>query len=205
MRNKFISVAILAAALLSLLSACGSSPNSNFYTLRPVSDSGHAAGKQNDVGLRINRFTFPDYLDRPNIVTRPAGNRIDIAEFERWAGALSDEFHRVLGANLGILLNTPQISVYPADTTFEPKFYLSGNVVTFDGTLDGEVRLDIYWVINDESRHRVLDMRHSVITIKTQGKDYEALVDAYGRALSEISEKIYQALLVQIKKQGSKG
>lgn len=205
MQNKFNRLWILAGAIVGLLSACGTSPNSDFYTLRPIADDAKSDAPARQVGLRVNRFTFPDYLDRPNIVTRQSGNRIEIAEFQRWAGALSQEFHRVLGANLGILLNTPQISVYPADTSFDPEYYLSGSIVAFDGTLDGEVRLDIYWVITDQSRRRVLDTRHSVIITKTQGKDYEALVDAYGRAMTEISEEIYRALLIQVKKAPAKG
>ena len=142
---------------------------------------------------------FPDYIDRPNIVTRPAGNRIDIAEFQRWAGSLSSEFHRVLGANLGVLLNTPRISAYPAEIAIDPEFYISGNVVAFDGTLGRDVLLDVYWFVNDRSRRQLLAVRHSEIVVDVKGKDYEALVSAYGQALLQLSMQM-QTLIEELAK-----
>jgi len=179
---------LLAGCALLVLGACGTSPNSTFYSLKPLAAPvpGTAVPKK-EVAVRINRFVFPDYIDRPNIVTRPGGNRIDIAEFNRWAGSLSSEFHRVLGANLGVLLNTPRISAYPAEVAIDPEFYISGNVVAFDGTLNRDVLLDVYWFVNDRGRRQVLAVRHSVITVDVKGSGYEELVSAYGQALLQLS------------------
>jgi len=179
---------LLTGCALLFLGACGTSPNSTFYSLKPLaaSESGTAAQKK-EIAVRINRFVFPDYIDRPNIVTRPAGNRIEIAEFQRWAGSLSSEFHRVLGANLGVLLNTPRISAYPSDIAIDPQFYISGNVVAFDGTLGRDVLLDVYWFVNDRSRRQLLAVRHAEIVAEVKGSDYEALVSAYGQALLQLS------------------
>jgi len=168
---------LLAGCALLLLGACGTSPNSTFYSLKPLAapESGTAVPKK-EIAVRINRFVFPDYIDRPNIVTR-----------QRWAGSLSSEFQRVLGANLGVLLNTPRISAYPAEVAIDPEFYISGNVVAFDGTLDRDVLLDVYWFVNDRSRRQLLAVRHAEIVVDVKGSGYEALVSAYGQALLQLS------------------
>ncbi len=197
--QKLYGIMVLACGLM--LTACGTTPMAKFYTLGSIENTRQSVTPQKKIALRVNSFTFPDYLDRPNIVTRPSGNRVEVAEFHRWAGIFPDEFNRVLGANLGILSNSPFISVYPAETPFEPDYYLSGNIVSFDGTLDGEVKLDIYWAIKDKSRRNMLGIRHSIFTAKVQGKDYDALVDAYGRVLSDLSNEIYQVLLKEVKNQ----
>lgn len=191
---------LLAGCALLLLGACGTSPNSTFYSLKPLAASeSNTATQKKEIAVRINRFVFPDYIDRPNIVTRPAGNRIDIAEFQRWAGSLSSEFHRILGANLGVLLNTPRISAYPSDIAIDAQFYISGNVVAFDGTLGRDVLLDVYWFVNDRSRRQLLAVRHTEIVVDVKGKDYEALVSAYGQALLQLSTQM-QATIEELAK-----
>ena len=187
---------LLAAGILIVLTGCGTSPTSTFYSLKPISPPEQVTpAPKKEISLRINRFVFPDYLDRPSIVTRSDGDRIQIAEFHRWAGSLSSEFHRVLGADLGVLLNTPRISVYPGDATFHADFHISGNVVAFDGTLNRDVRLDVYWSVSDQTRRQVLAVRHSVVTVPVADQGYDALVAAYGRALEQLSTQMQTVLL----------
>lgn len=180
--------AILAALLLL---ACGSTPPSSFYSLSAAVPEGSATTSRGvGVALRVGPFTFPDYLRRPNIVTRENGGRLGLAEFERWAGSLEDDFHRVLGSNLGQMLDTGRIAVYPADVRFKADYQIAGEVVAFDGAPGGKVLLDTRWVISDPETQKALDARQSIIVEPVTGNDYGALVDAQSKALARLSREI---------------
>jgi uncharacterized lipoprotein YmbA len=148
-----------------------------------------------EIALRIGPFEFPSYLQRPNIVTRRAGNRIEVAEFQRWAGSLEDDFHHALGSNLGVLLNTSRISVFPAEMRFEPDYYLTGEIVRFDGSLGGSLTLDVRWMLNRTSTQNALVVEHSVLHEPINGSEYADLVAAYDRVLVSLSKAVQAALI----------
>ncbi len=180
---------------VALLIGCAATPNTNFYSLSSIltSDQGQpASGKE--VGLRVGPFGFPSYLQRPNIVTRMAGNRLEVTDFHRWAGALEDDFHNVLGSNLGVLMNSSRISIYPAELRFEPDYYLTGDIITFDGELGGRLTLDISWTINRENDRNALVVKRTVMSEPVNGKDYSALIEAYDRVLVRFSREVQARL-----------
>ena len=171
-----------------LLSGCSSTPPSKFYSL-PGANTDFVS-VSDGLGLRIGPFSFPDYLRRPNIVTRLTTGMIDVAEFERWAGSLENDFLRVLGSHLGAALATGRMSTYPADLRFEPDYIVTGEVVTFDGSLSGEVTLDVHWVVGTAKHDEVRIARRSVIRESVGGAKYSALVEAHTRAVERLSAEI---------------
>jgi uncharacterized lipoprotein YmbA len=93
---------------------CGTTDPARFYTLSPLAIPGteaEAAGQ--GVAIGVGPIKLPEHLDRPQIVTRTSRNELKLAEFDRWAGSLADDFSRVLAENLSILLSTDRVSVYP--------------------------------------------------------------------------------------------
>ena len=52
---------------------------------------------------------MPDYLDRPQVVTRVSENEIKLDEFNRWAEPLKENFYTVLVENLSTLLSNEKI------------------------------------------------------------------------------------------------
>jgi len=171
-----------------LLGGCSSTPPPKFYSLPGASTA--PATVNDGPGLRIGPFSFPDYLRRPNIVTRPATGMIDVAEFERWAGSLENDFLRVLGSRLGAALATGRVSTYPGELRFKPDYVVTGEIVTFDGSLSGEVTLDVHWVIGTAKHDKVLSAQRSVIRESVGGAEYSALVDAHTRAVERLSAEI---------------
>jgi uncharacterized lipoprotein YmbA len=180
---------------IALLSGCASTPNTNFYSLSSElkTDQRQPAANK-EIALRIGPFGFPSYLQRPNIVTRTVGNRLEVSEFQRWAGSLEDDFHRVLGLNLGVLLNSSRISVYPAEMRFTPDYYLTGDVITFDGELGGRLTLEVSWTINRENDQDALVVKRSVFREPVNGNDYTALIAAYDRVLADYSREVQATL-----------
>ena len=143
---------LLTALLLLALPGCQSTPPARFYSLASTA-SASTNGTFNK-GLRIGQFTFPDYLRRPNIITRTSSGRIEVAEFDRWAGTLENDFHRALGTRLGDNLGTPRLSIYSSEPRFKPDYLVTGEVLAFDGTIGGSLTLNVQWLILDGGEWR---------------------------------------------------
>ena len=87
---------------------------SRFFALASLPRTGQraqdAAGT-NALALGIGPIKFPGYLDRQQFVTRISQNRFAVAENDRWAEPLEENFSRVLSQNLSILLQTDRMSL----------------------------------------------------------------------------------------------
>lgn len=182
------------AALLLLVCAagCSTTPEARFYALSPPARTTSPQAVQTAApGLRVGPFTFPDYLLRPNIVTRADAGRMEIAEFERWAGSIDNDLHRVLAANLAARVGTGRVSIYPADLRFVPDYVVTGEIVAFDGRLGGEVVLDAHWVIGDgKADDKTYSVQHSVVSATAAGPDYASLIAAHGQAVERLADEI---------------
>ena len=188
--------AMFYIATAMLLANCAATPETHFYSISSgLTDQRAHTAATDEIALRIGPFEFPAYLQRPNIVRRSAGNRINVEEFHRWAGSLEDDFHHALGSNLGVLLNTSRISVFPAEMRFEPDYYLSGEIVRFDGDLGGSLTLEVRWMINRTNTQDAVVVRHSVLSEPINGSEYSDLVAAYDRILVTLSKEVQRALI----------
>ena len=189
---------LLAVILLGvMLSGCigGETRPSNFYYLSATeADQSANIARTGGVSLRLGPFTFPEYLSRPNIITRSTDNLMVVDEFDRWAGSLEDDFHRVLGTNLGSLLKTGSISVYPADSRLHAKYEIQGEINAFDGALGEKVILDVRWYVLDPDSDKAYVSKQSVIVEPVNGEGYSALVLAQSQALGKLSREIADEL-----------
>ena len=98
--RTLLARAFLTAWLLLHVGCIGSSPPSRFYLLSPLSssDSTIQVVKYETI-VAMSKIQLPIHLDRPQIVTRDGPNSLVLAEFDRWAEPLSDNFTRILIKN----------------------------------------------------------------------------------------------------------
>lgn len=147
-------VAWLGAGLLLL--GCASTPPSHFYTLTPIPDAvgraGNIAGDGIAVGL--GPVTFPQFLDRPQLVTRDGANQLTVDEFHRWGGTVQDDFLRIWGENLSALLGTSRVALFPSEARMPLDFRVLAEVIAFEGTGEREAVLKVRWTVTDERRTR---------------------------------------------------
>ena len=95
---------LTAIGLITLLTACTSSPPTHFYVLETQSLPSAVTAdspKKNIIG--IGPISLPTLLDRKQIITRSDQNTIQIAEFHQWAAPLRDNIAAVLTQNLAAL------------------------------------------------------------------------------------------------------
>ena len=170
----------------------GGSPPTRFYVLTAVAaDKAGPAAASLPVGVRV---TLPDYLDRPQIVTRVSGSQLALAEFDRWASPLGDEFPRVLAENLGVLLPSDQVVVFPWARTARVDYEVSVDVARFEGRPGGDCSLVARWSIYNRDKTVVLATKKSSLSEAASGGDYEALAAAQSRLLAALSREIADGL-----------
>jgi len=108
LRRFSIHVVVVRLVLAVCLSACaGKSASSKYYVLSPLPQSKLSGADGTAIG--VFPVSMPDYLDRPQIVTRVSENEIKLDEFSRWAEPLKESFYTVLVDNLSTLLSNEKI------------------------------------------------------------------------------------------------
>jgi len=188
---------LLALITLVLLTGCagGVTKPSSFYSLSATEAiQSENIVRSGGIGLRLGPFTFPEYLSRPNIITRTTDNKIVVDEIQRWAGSLEDDFHRIVGANMGALLESGNISVYPANSRMTTRYNVIGEINTFDGYLGKKIILNIRWFVLGPEGRKTYSSKQSVIVEPVMGEDYAALVLAQSKAVGKLSREIADEL-----------
>ena len=188
-----VHVVILILALAVCLSACaGKSASSKFYVLNSLPQPALSAGE----GIVIGVFpvSMPDYLDRPQIVTRVSENELKLDEFSRWAEPLKDSFTRALVQNLSTILNTAKLIKTTQSTGSLMSLQVAVEVVQFDGTLGGDVVLIAKWGLFEADGKKLLLGKGSTFKEPTGAATYEALVAAESKAVAALSREIAEAI-----------
>ena len=184
--------AILILALILLQSACGTTPPSSFYTLSPLEKSETVPNQSNcqNTAVALGSVSVPNYLQQEMIVTRTSPNKLELDEFHRWGGNLSEEFGRVLTQNLALLLNNYQVLSFPNNENIEVNYRISVDVQQFDGQLGKSANLEAVWSIYDAAKNQYLKLHRSSFDTPVLSNSYEQFVVAQSKLVTQLSKEI---------------
>ncbi len=191
-----LAARVLGAALLAS-AGCAQTPPTTFYILSslPPAAGESPATARGKLSLGIGPVTLPAYLDRPQVVSLASANRLQLAEFHKWAGPLQQDFSRVVAENLSILLATDRVFIMPQRRATPINYQVTFEINRFDADLDGTVSLVTRWNILGKEGRKLLATRKSSITeASASGNDKEAVVAAMSRALGGLSREVATAL-----------
>jgi len=180
-----------------LLAACSSTPATQFYKLNSLpsgQQENPAVLPGEDIAIGVGPVMLPEFLDRPQIVTRKSQNQLEIAEFHRWAASFPRDFSRVLAKNISTLLPTDRVAVYPWEDTFSPTYQVKLDVEQFDGQLGEQVFLRVIWSLVGEEEKKELVVRKTLVEEPVLTNDYEGLVAAQSNALATLSREIVEEI-----------
>jgi uncharacterized lipoprotein YmbA len=196
--EAFTRTALVLVLFLSpVLVGCSASKTPQFYTLSSLpapEGSSQTSAHGKDLAVGVGSVAFPEYLDRPQIVTRVGENELEIAEFYRWAEPLRKDFSRTLAENLAALLGTEVVVVLPWSRTIPLDHHLVMSVIRFEGRPGGNVELVARWGFLEGEDKTLKGVRKSSISEPTDGSTYETLVAAHSRALAKLSREIASAI-----------
>ena len=184
--NRYLMSLFLFLALL--VAGCASTPEARFYSLGAPGNG--AVTGDDGPSLAIGPVDLPQYLDRPQMVSRAGDNRLLVDEFNRWGGALDQEITAVLAEVLSRRLGTQRIYSYPSRIAPEVDYRVPLEIRRFDGELGGDVVLEAAWSLVDDRTGAVLRTRRVDYREQTTGSDYAAYVAALQRTLERLADEL---------------
>jgi uncharacterized lipoprotein YmbA len=182
---------------IALLAGCVGKPSrpSEFYVLSVEPPAGTpAASTTAGPAIGLGPVSLPELLDRPQIVTRSADNRVELAEYHRWGGELEPELVRVLAQDLMLRMGSERIAFYPWPVTQTLDYQVSVRVFRFDGDPGDGAVLEGVWRLSAGRRECEKAVQRFRIEQRTNGAGYAALVGAMSRAVGRLSDQIAAAV-----------
>ena len=198
MKSIFISITLVTLTVfLIVLPGCGGTKPSKFYMLSAsgnLENPGLHPTAVEGVVIGIRRIKFPDYLKRPQIVTHASTNELTIAEFDRWAEPLQDNFGRVFSQNLSSLIPTDNVLIFPWLASASIDYQIILEIIRFEREASERVSLIAVWTILNPDGKEVLLRRKSslgeAVDKKNTKKVYEAIAVVMSRLVAELSREI---------------
>lgn len=185
-----------------VLSGCtigGTSKPSKFYTLNPVMpamvDGMDGSGQTGipEASIGILPVEIPDYLDRPEIVTRTRSNELHVAEFDRWGGDLRSDITRVLSETLSTQYPERRVAIITGRRIIPAEYRVAVNVTRLDAVPGRNVWLQAHWSILGEGG-QILARHDSNLNVPVGGSDYPSVVAAMSNAVDRLGNQIAGAL-----------
>ncbi len=197
--------------LVAILSGCAGSPPAKFYQLNSLQNkpliTGDAPLERNLI-IAIGPVRIPDYLDRPQIVTRAGKNELRISEFDRWAGSLDSDVTRAIVEDVSSLLPADRFSVVRwipyQESQSSAQYRIELLVERFEGTPGDSVLMKARWVVFGHNRS-VLLQRESLFEEQINGGSYDALVAAMSGAVEKLSQDIAGGIRYLLQKEQTGG
>jgi uncharacterized protein len=197
---------LIVPLILALLAGC-SNKSTRLYVLT-ADVAKPAATSTQGIPIGVGPVTLPKYLDRPQVVSRAAGNSLNQADLDQWGGDLADNITRVLATNLANLLITDRVSLYPWPDRVPVDYQITLDVAKFEQEPDGGIVLDAFWRLVSLSSSKVLVMRRSIhrvsgAPVETTGsgaadaRSYDAVAAAMSRDLETLSHDIANEIRIQ--------
>ncbi|MEW8029405.1 MAG: PqiC family protein [Candidatus Thiodiazotropha sp.] len=142
----------------------------------------------------IGPIKLASYLDRPQIVERQTPHRLQLHEFDHWAGSLQENIVQVITDLMRNRLTDMQLIAYPWHGTIKPDYEVLLTINRFEREGD-RIWLQLRWSLVRGSDNRLMEMQRLVIREPLQGSGIEAGVAAAHRAVGQLSERIATAIL----------
>lgn len=179
---------------ITLLCSCINTPLPDYYVLTPQQKGIQVAAELSSLALGVGPVTIPETINRPNIVTPLDSNQLEVAEYHRWSEPLIDNISRVLITNIADRLGVNKLYAYPwlsNDIDYQVKV----DVLQMTGSPDTNVYLQVRWqLLSGDKPRQLLETRITEYRQPVQGDGYSAMVAAYSRAVSSLSDDISKAL-----------
>jgi len=194
MTRRSIILALLVSGC-SLLSA-PNVPTTRYFVLTSDRSLGAANPARDGISLGMGPFSFPSYLNRPQMVNRTDANQIVFSQFNRWAEPVADGFQRILAENVGRVVGTSQVVTFPW-YEIPLEYQVKGEVLRFESNADGEAVLEAIWTVLRLEDKRYLVTRHSDLRRPVDAGDPDAVAAALSGLAADLGEQMGEAVLTQ--------
>jgi uncharacterized lipoprotein YmbA len=189
----------LAAAVLglALLSGCGTSPPTRFFTLDPVTPEKPPQTRAGPA-LRVDRVTIPAVLDRPELVREYAADQLKVDDFSHWGAPLGELMHTTLIEDLTARLPSGQVLATDAPIPGGAGDLTVEITAIHEGA--GGLVADIDWTLAQRrtgpnaQAQAIRTSRHERIEAPLDGPSQQAFAAALSRLVGALADRIAAAL-----------
>ena len=193
----------LAAGCLALiLGGCISLPNSpmsptpRFYMLSAINET-QVSKKINitsGVIIGVGPVKIPEYLDRPQMVTKDKEGIFKFDEFDRWGESLDLGMARLIREDLTVMLPGAKLTLYPWNPSIAVKYQVVVEVVQLDSELDKDMFFVAQWTIIDVQNSKTVIIKRSEFRQPIIPQNYSGLAKTLSTACASLSNEIAEAL-----------
>jgi uncharacterized lipoprotein YmbA len=173
---------------------------SKFYLLTPTADTAApttptatAQSTSGDFTIGLGPIKLPPYLDRPEIVTRMAPNRLELSKEDRWGESLQHGFTRSMERDLAAQAGAA-IVVFPWYSTVHIDMQVQVDVYRFETDAQGIATLSAKWTILDSTGKNILYTVESNLTQPSKPGDMTEAAAALSRDVGDLSGQIANML-----------
>ena len=184
----------LALAALGIAACSSVADPTKYYVLAqapPAATSARQASADTGPTIGVGPVSVPGYLDRTQVVTRGAGDEVDVSMYHRWAEPLESGIAQALASELAARMGTERVAVFPWRGTLTRvlDYQVAVAVVRFDGTPGRDVTLDARWRVVDKDGREVAAKRSTIVQ-PVSGGGYPPLVAGMNQALGGLGREI---------------
>lgn len=191
---------LLFISLLVLCSCSHISLPTNVYVIDIPQENAkqfdNSLQKGNGPVIAIMPISIPSYLNRPQIVMREKGARLQISENHRWAENLDKAVSRVLASSLTDNLSSVNGVAVPLKLGIHPDYTIQLDISRFEGNVNEYLELDAFWTLQKNGKKILQASFYKKIEI---GKGYSELVRAYGVLIYYLAENMVQSFYSHIR------
>ena len=190
---------IIIVFLAMVLGGCISipkSPTPRFYMLQAANER-QVSNKTNittDVIIGVGPVKIPEYLSRPQIVTRDREGMLTFAQFDRWGESLDLGMARVIEEDLTAMLPGAKMAAYPWNISIPIQYQVVVEIVQLDSELDKDLFVVAQWLVIDVLEAKTLIMKRSEFRQPIMPQNYAGLAGTLNTICASLSGDIAEAL-----------
>jgi uncharacterized lipoprotein YmbA len=204
--TRFLRI-FLAGALAASMAGCSylakailapQKDISKFYLLTPTADTaapatGTAPNTSGTFTIGLGPIKLPPYLDRPEVVTRAAPNRLELSKEDRWGESVQNGFTSAMDRNLAAETGAAVID-FPWYNTVHIDMQVQIDVYRFETDSNGTATLSAKWTILDSTGKNILYTVESNLTQPSKPGDTTDAAAALSRTIGDLSGQIANML-----------
>lgn len=195
----------LLLTIILLITACGRSAPSRFFTLPGVTHDNYS-GKviRNNTPMGVGPVQIAKYLQQPQIVTRKSATELKLDEFNRWAAPLKDNIAHVLTENMRVILRNENVYEYPWKDAPHLSLQAKVAISKFDTDINGRSQLQAQLsIVNYEERCVIKSKSYRYQTMVLGELNSTNIVSAMNTNLTRLSYDMARQLAYFSNKQAA--
>ncbi len=188
--------AVLFALVLNGCVSLSNSPTPRFYM--PAALEKSQTAQKFDIAsgviIAVGPIGIPEYLDRPQIVTKNKNGTLNFAQFDRWGEPLDSGLARLVSDDLAVMLPAANFQLFPCNFAIPLDYQVVIDVIGLDSELDKDMAFTAQWSIIDAKSRKLLLTKRSEFSEPINPHNYFGLSKAVGTICAALSREIAENL-----------